>query len=108
LVTVQPSLVKRLKQHMVALPGLGIDVILGCNGYIWIARSIEVDPSSETNESRAEIWTERKVVHASTETNALDRRKISRVANAITSLSSAFRMITPETIMARYYEDGNE
>lgn len=37
LVTVPPTLVKRLKQHFTAVETEGVDVILGLNGMIWIA-----------------------------------------------------------------------
>eukprot|EP00906_Rhabdomonas_costata_P033784 RCo047583 len=36
LVVVRPSLVKRIKQHFVTLD-IGVDLILGCNGYIWLS-----------------------------------------------------------------------
>ncbi|OQR87087.1 exosome complex exonuclease RRP4 [Achlya hypogyna] len=105
LITVQPSLVKRLKQHMLQLP-IGIDVILGCNGYIWVSRSIEHDAESlTTNESRADVWTERKATHAATVTSAEDRKKIAKVTNAIAQLNTRFQTITPESIMALYNDE---
>ena len=36
LVVVQPSLVKRIRQHFVSLD-VGVDLIIGCNGYIWVS-----------------------------------------------------------------------
>ena len=39
LIIVPSILVKRLPQHYISLP-IGIDIILGKNGYIWITRSI--------------------------------------------------------------------
>mmetsp|Transcript_21906 Transcript_21906/g.70781 ORF Transcript_21906/g.70781 Transcript_21906/m.70781 type:complete len:300 (-) Transcript_21906:59-958(-) len=41
LVTVPPSLIKRLKQHFVHLDGLHIELIIGMNGYIWVGLSPE-------------------------------------------------------------------
>ncbi|KDO23005.1 hypothetical protein SPRG_11851 [Saprolegnia parasitica CBS 223.65] len=102
LIAVQPALVKRLKQHMLQLP-IGIDVILGCNGYIWIARRIEHDAESlTTNESRADVWTERKATHAATPTDAADRKKIAAVYNVLSTLNAQFKTITPESIMELY------
>ncbi|OQR90014.1 exosome complex exonuclease RRP4 [Thraustotheca clavata] len=102
LIVVQPALVKRLKQHMLQLP-IGIDVILGCNGYIWISRSIEHDSESlTTNESRADVWTERKATHAQTPTSAIDRKTIAKVYNVISTLNANFKTITPESIMEMY------
>ena len=37
LVEVDPSLVKRCKQHIVSLPFGGLELILGRNGYIWLS-----------------------------------------------------------------------
>jgi hypothetical protein len=40
LVCVQPVLIKRLKQHFFSLPAHHVDVVLGCNGWVWVqARS---------------------------------------------------------------------
>ncbi|KAF0682881.1 Aste57867_25016 [Aphanomyces stellatus] len=104
LIQVQPSLVKRLKQHMVSLPNLGVDVILGCNGYLWIMRSMETTTTAETadnavNELTADAWTARKQAHATTATDVVDRQNIARVYNALAKLNSDFRLISPESIM---------
>ncbi|CAK4647994.1 hypothetical protein LEN26_006124 [Aphanomyces euteiches] len=101
LIKVQPSLIKRLKQHMVQLP-IGVDVILGCNGYLWIMRSMNHETDGTQNEFTADTWTERKQVHATTVTDVLDRQKIARVYNALAALNSAFRLISPESIMEMY------
>lgn len=37
LVQVPPALVKRQKQHMTTLAGLGVDLVLGVNGLVWVA-----------------------------------------------------------------------
>ncbi|RHY61506.1 hypothetical protein DYB38_003335 [Aphanomyces astaci] len=101
LIVVQPSLIKRLKQHLVQLPGLGVDVILGCNGYLWITRSMDdvVATDGAQNELTADAWTERKVSHANTVTDAVDRHQIARVYNALASLNARFRLISPESIL---------
>eukprot|EP00887_Chlorella_sp_A99_P004016 scaffold11.g4016.t1 len=38
-VAVPPALVKRQKQHFVSLQSVGADVVLGCNGVIWVMPS---------------------------------------------------------------------
>ncbi|GBG80774.1 hypothetical protein CBR_g31328 [Chara braunii] len=37
LVTVPPYVIKRIKQHFQSLEECGVDVILGCNGYVWVS-----------------------------------------------------------------------
>ena len=39
LVQVDPVLIRRLKQHFVALPELGLFLVLGCNGYVWVGKA---------------------------------------------------------------------
>ena len=41
LLTVPPYLVKRQKQHFHHLEEFGIDLILGCNGFIWVGEHVE-------------------------------------------------------------------
>lgn len=36
LVCVPPVLIKRLKQHFSTLAGHSVDVVLGCNGWVWV------------------------------------------------------------------------
>jgi exosome complex RNA-binding protein Rrp4 len=36
LVCVPPVLIKRLKQHFCSLPAHGVDLVLGCNGWVWV------------------------------------------------------------------------
>lgn len=110
-VAVAAPLVKRMKQHMIALPGIGIDVILGTNGYLWISRSMDdasaslLDESAPGNmETRVEILMAKRQLHANTKMSAEDRRKIARVHCAVQQLNENFRLITPESIMAVYEE----
>merc|ERR1711903_64068 len=41
LVQVDPVLIRRLKQHFVALPELGLFLVLGCNGYVWVGKAAD-------------------------------------------------------------------
>ncbi|KAE8891367.1 hypothetical protein PF005_g21316 [Phytophthora fragariae] len=107
-VAVAAPLVKRMKQHMVTLPGLGVDVILGTNGYIWVARSMaalggdDAEDAASSMETRVEVLTAKRQLHAATPMSVEDRRKIARVSQALLRLNEQFRLITPESIMATY------
>jgi exosome complex component RRP4 len=57
LVQVPPVLIRRCKSHFHSLP-MGIDLIIGVNGFIWICKSIPVE-NFLTNESN-QIYTESK------------------------------------------------
>lgn len=41
LVTVPPSLIVRAKSHFHTLPAIGVDLIIGLNGYIWISKTVK-------------------------------------------------------------------
>ncbi|GAA5987558.1 hypothetical protein JCM10908_002007 [Rhodotorula pacifica] len=41
LVTVPPALIVRAKSHFHSLPSIGVDLIIGLNGYIWISKTIK-------------------------------------------------------------------
>mgnify|MGYP002717658528 FL=1 len=41
LVTVPPSLIVRAKSHFHTLPTIGVDLIIGLNGYIWISKTVK-------------------------------------------------------------------
>lgn len=112
-VAVAAPLVKRMKQHMVTLPDIGVDLILGTNGFIWVSRSLSaVEDEEAANaganaagggvETRVEVLTAKRQKHADTPTSADDRRKIARVHRALLRLNEQFRLITPESIMATY------
>jgi exosome complex component RRP4 len=106
-VAVASPLVKRMKQHMVTLPGIGIDVILGTNGYVWVSRSMNAlggddEDTTSSMETRVEVLTAKRQLHAATPMSVEDRRKIARVSQALLKLNEQFRMITPDSIMATY------
>lgn len=113
-VQVAPPLVKRVKQHMVTLPGIGVDLILGTNGFMWISRSLAALDGGDDHgledggaapgnmETRVEILMEKRAQHANTKMSVDDRKKIARVHRALLQLNEQFRLITPESIMAVY------
>lgn len=99
LVKVAAYLVKRLKQHFHSLKQYGVDMIIGCNGYIWIAASFEektVDAqnsSSEPNDNsgNGEFGIPLPV-----------RQSICRLANSVRVLSALGFLIYPDVIIDTY------
>ncbi|GFP97871.1 exosome complex component rrp4 [Phtheirospermum japonicum] len=98
LLTIPPYLVKKRKQHFHHLDQYGIDLILGCNGFIWVGEHVEVrddmaiddllDKPEQQNEKVEETYT------------PLDtRQNICRAANAIRVLSTLGFTVTVEVIM---------
>ncbi len=89
--------------------GVKIEVLLGCNGGIWIQRAMmELESSSSSNVGRAgggEMMVQEKVQrirknHAKTEMTMEERIVLARVKNAIEALKLVYCKITPETIEA--------
>jgi len=125
-VQVPPGLVRRMRQHMCTLPGdVGIDVLIGCNGGIWIQRSMpkvgESGPSSvddnggngdvnrtgtvveeDTSAPLAETLQKIRKWHASTPVLPDERENIVRVRNAIECLRMVHCYVTPDNIMKVY------
>lgn len=113
LVVVPATLVPRLPQHYFALPW-GLDVLLGKNGYIWIARSASEewvaleDDADGVNAGRSlvprvEVLQRLRQKHATTAMLSEDRLKVARARNSIQLLSKVKAQITKENI-CRIYE----
>lgn len=106
LLMVPPYLVKRQKQHFHHLEQYGVDLILGCNGFIWVGEHIEAkddvveDPVNQSdpqvlwpNKSSASLEEQEKNY------TALETRKyICRAANAVRVLSTLGFNVTLEII----------
>lgn len=76
-------LVKRLNQHFIKLP-FGIDIIIGNNGYIWVARNaLGNDPDNDSKLSRNSSATEKTNVNISLDV----RERIVRVVNSVKVLA---------------------
>jgi exosome complex component RRP4 len=107
LVRVPSSLMKRLPQHYVSLP-IGMDLILGKNGYIWITRSIpdhwkaqeEVTPDEVT--MHADALQNLRNKHKDTRLLSEDRAKSARLHNAIKALVARGVQVTPEAVLSVY------
>jgi len=114
LVTVPPYLVKRMKQHFHTLPEVGVQVILGCNGYVWVGA-----PTASTNsvdsmqgvEYSEDTDRANEQVSANVTVPLEMRERICRVAMAVKALSSLGFLIFPVTIGGAYalsIENGTE
>eukprot|EP00897_Mesotaenium_endlicherianum_P007340 jgi/Mesen1/6634/ME000034S06091 len=52
LVQVPPYLIKRLKQHFVALQACCVHLILGCNGYVWVSPLLDEAMETTTSDTK--------------------------------------------------------
>lgn len=108
LVTVPANLMKRLPQHHVALP-CGMDIILGRNGGIWVARTIPEDWRKEAGGDShtglaplAETLQLLRNRHRDTPLTKEQRLVAARVQNALKCLSSSQCIVTPEAVNTVY------
>ncbi|CAM9952959.1 unnamed protein product [Ascophyllum nodosum] len=109
LVSVPSVLIRRLKQHVVSLPGTGVDVILGNNGNVWITRMQPkewrgADEGEGSMAPKAETLTRQRKLHAETASEIIGeaRANISRVRNAIVALRNVFHLVNPDSILEVY------
>ncbi|KAK9908925.1 hypothetical protein WJX75_004740 [Coccomyxa subellipsoidea] len=87
-VTVSPNLIKRQKQHFNVLANLGVEIILGCNGMIWVAPQAE----SSKNGHAASSMPNRTITPQ-------QRSAVCRVANAVRILALLNMLIFPSSIL---------
>ncbi|KAL3701027.1 hypothetical protein R1sor_019049 [Riccia sorocarpa] len=111
LVKVSPYLIKRLKQHFHQLKQYGVQLILGCNGYVWISA---IPPSSSEIVAIQPATNQRAAESESRETGAGTpeaqnveitrdlRERICRIANAVRVLGACGFMIHPDSIVDTY------
>ncbi|XP_031493780.1 exosome complex component RRP4 homolog [Nymphaea colorata] len=102
LLTVSPYLVKRRKQHFHFLEQFGVDLILGCNGFIWVGghAGSEKDYTIEEEHSRSDQNNKSCESSATVEDIPLTvRENICRIANAVRILSELGFYISMEVIM---------
>nr|XP_043636639.1 exosome complex component RRP4 homolog isoform X2 [Erigeron canadensis] len=106
MLTISPYLVKRRKQHFHQLEQYGIDLILGCNGFIWVGEHVETkDNMVEDEPSKPDIQTEKSRTSMTLEeqehtyTPLETRQNICRIANAIRVLSTLGFSITIDVIL---------
>ncbi|KWU41538.1 hypothetical protein RHOSPDRAFT_36909 [Rhodotorula sp. JG-1b] len=99
LVTVPPSLIVRAKSHFHTLPAIGVDLIIGLNGYIWISKTVKKETRLDGEEvgfgeeSGEGVYSgENEDIPAST------RRSLTRIALLISLLARHCIPLTLELI----------
>ncbi|CAN1234203.1 Exosome complex component RRP4 homolog [Linum perenne] len=99
LIKVPPYLVRRQKHHFHHLDQYAVDMILGCNGFIWVGEHVDVresmvvDPADTTMEQNSK--SEKSTIDTPLET----RSRICQIANAIRVLSNLGFNMTLEVIL---------
>ncbi|GAX77838.1 hypothetical protein CEUSTIGMA_g5280.t1 [Chlamydomonas eustigma] len=99
LLTIPASLVKRQKQHFVSMQTLGVDIILGCNGLIWVSPT---SPAGEASNVPAAAVVAEEGFERCKALSRLQVEVTARVANCIRALASLFLPIYPATILDAY------
>lgn len=96
LLTVPPYLVKRRKQHFHYLEQYKIDLIVGCNGFIWVGEHVETkDDMVEDQVTESEQQNESEDTYTPVEI----RQNICRAANAVRVLRTLGFNITADVIL---------
>jgi exosome complex component RRP4 len=103
LLSVPSYLVKRRKQHLHNLEEFGIDLIIGCNGFIWVGEHVE--PKEEEKVTKIDNTKPKTKTAVSLEeqektyTPPEIRQNICRIANAVRVLSTLGFNITVDVIL---------
>lgn len=99
---VPSSLIKRQKQHFQSL-ACGVDVILGCNGYIWITETpSEFEESYGVESLASTALGGQDVKPKRVQVTEEGRERVARVRNCIQVLANMFIAIYPATILDVY------
>lgn len=85
LVSIPSSLIKRQPVHFQSLEGIGVDVILGMNGFVWVTQPLD-----------------RNIEDTDDSVSREDREKISRVAQAVRALGKLYFMVHRASIVGAY------
>lgn len=98
MLTIPPYLVKRQKHHFHHLEQYGVDLILGCNGFIWVGEHVEARDcivEDQLNNTEQQFTKSNTTKEMPLET----RRSICQIANAIRVLSILGFNVTLEVIL---------
>ncbi|KAJ9171916.1 hypothetical protein P3X46_015215 [Hevea brasiliensis] len=102
LLTVPPYLVKRQKQHFHHLVQYGVDLILGCNGFIWVGEHCDARDTVAEEQLNNTEEQNTKSTRVSENVPLETRRNICRVANAVRVLSTLGFSLTLEVILEAF------
>ncbi|CAL5219144.1 g921 [Coccomyxa viridis] len=93
LLYVPAALVKRQKHHFTNLTTMGITMILGCNGMVWLA------PTHEGSSAAASSTSAPEQTAAKAPASAAEREAVSKAANAVRLLASLSMNISPASLL---------
>lgn len=103
LVEVPPNLIKRQKQHFHTLEALGIELIIGCNGLVWVA---PLRPDRAATAAATDIGADADDTVTETAPPPPPSRGqlevVCRMANAMRVLTRLYMHVYPASIMAVY------
>ncbi|EFJ51079.1 hypothetical protein VOLCADRAFT_73556 [Volvox carteri f. nagariensis] len=103
LVEVPPNLIKRQKQHFHTLEALGVELIIGCNGLVWVA---PLRPDRAAAAAAADIGADAADAAAEAPVAPPPSKGqlevVCRMANAIRVLTRLYMPVYPASIMAVY------
>lgn len=102
LVVVPTALVPRRKNHYLQNILHKFDVLLGCNGMIWMQRKLPTEDSTLGQQELAELQEQRRVEHAQLPYTTDDRQALARLRNAVECLRLVSASITPEAMEEVY------
>ncbi|CAH2039032.1 unnamed protein product [Thlaspi arvense] len=96
LLKVDPYLVRKSNHHFHYIESLGIDLIIGRNGFIWVGEHVQVRDPMMVDDQKSDTYdADREQIHTSLET----RQSICRMGNAIRVLANLGFTVTLEVIM---------
>lgn len=98
LVKVQSSLIKRSNRHFHELSGIGVDMILGVNGYVWVSMHTPELTMEDIENDNGALYSNK---------NAIDipiriRENIARVRNCVVGLSAHSVPISDVVVMQMF------
>jgi exosome complex component RRP4 len=108
MIAVPPKLVPRQKTHFTSIIENRFQILLGCNGVIWIQRSNNpLERGGDTGvvlgpQELTEAEEVRRSIHAETPYNNDDRQQLARLRNSIHCLRAVLASITPESVSKVY------
>ncbi|GLC45058.1 hypothetical protein PLESTB_001464100 [Pleodorina starrii] len=105
LVEVPPNLIKRQKQHFHTLEALGIELIIGCNGLVWVA-PLRPDRAAAAAAAAAggagDAAADAAAAAPPPPPTKGQLEVVCRMANAIRVLTRLYMPVYPASIMATY------
>ncbi|GAA5983414.1 hypothetical protein JCM11641_007841 [Rhodosporidiobolus odoratus] len=99
LVSLPPSLISRQKSHFHTLPSLGVDLIIGLNGFVWVSKTVKRETRADGEEvGFGEESGEGVYSGVNEDIPPPTRRSITRVALLLTLLAKYCIPITAEVV----------